>query len=207
MRIRSRWVLLDQLSRGRFRTRVRSAERALYLTFDDGPHPRHTPDLLKLLARYDARATFFMVGKSVVEHPDIAAQVAQAGHGIGNHSYSHARQTKLRAEQRGTEVRRTDAILQGVDGRETHPFRPPYGSIPLLTAASCLLGFTRIAHWSYDSLDHRGDPADVIRRLSADPMRPGEVLLFHDDADTALQALSSLLPLWQQQGYSFKALP
>src|SRR5262249_10917670 len=145
-------------------------------------------------------ATFFMVGKAVVEHPGIAAQVAQAGHCIGNHSYSHARQTKIRAAQRSTEVRQTDAILRGVDGREVHPFRPPYGSIPLGAAVRCLLGFARIALWSYDSLDHRGNPADVIRRLSGDSMRPGEVLLFHDDADTALQALAHLLPLWQQQG-------
>jgi peptidoglycan/xylan/chitin deacetylase (PgdA/CDA1 family) len=206
MRIGSKWALLDRLTRGRFCTRVRTGERALYITFDDGPHPRHTPDLLKLLARFDALATFFMVGKSVVEHPEIAAQVAQAGHCIGNHSYSHARQTKIRATQRSTEVRQTDTILQGVDGRVVHPFRPPYGSIPVRTAASCLLGFARIALWSYDSLDHRGNPADVIRRMSADAMRPGEVLLFHDDADTALQALSHLLPLWQQQGFSFMAL-
>ena len=200
-------MLLDRLSRGRCLTRVRSAERALYLTFDDGPHPRHTPDLLKLLARFDARATFFMVGKSVVAYPEIAAQVAQAGHGIGNHSYSHTRQTTIRAAERADDVGRTDTILKGVDGREAHPFRPPYGSIPILSAARCLVGSARLSLWSYDSLDHRGDSAAVIRRLSADPMRPGEVLLFHDDADTAVQALASLLPLWQQQRFSFKALP
>jgi len=94
-----------------------------------------------------------------------------------------------------------------VDGRESHPYRPPYGSVPYGSALRCLLGSARLALWSVDSLDHRGDSVAVVRELGTARMRPGEVLLFHDDAATSLQALSVLLPQWRDQGFSFRALP
>jgi len=206
MRVGQHWSLLDRLSQGRFRTRVRTTNPVLYLTFDDGPHPRHTAELLALLARYGAQATFFMVGKAAEQNPAVALQVAGAGHSLGNHSYSHARQTTISAAQRRDEFRRTDNVLQNADHRALHTARPPYGAVPYVVALQCLLGTCKLTLWSYDSLDYRGNADDVIRRLQADSMRPGEILLFHDDDATALRSLEVLLPFWQQQGFSFSAL-
>jgi len=207
MRIGSHWAILDRLSSGRFLTRVRTADPVLYLSFDDGPHPQHTPALLDLLARYDAQASFFMVGAAVARHTTVAVQVARAGHTIGNHSYSHTRMTTIRPAERCVEYERTEQVLRGVDGRESHPYRPPYGSVPYESALRCLLSSARLVLWSVDSLDHRGDSAAVVRDLGAARMRPGDILLFHDDAATALEALTVLLPQWRDQGFSFRALP
>lgn len=180
---------------------------ALYLSFDDGPHPEHTPRLLDLLAAHDAQASFFLVGRCIERHPALVERIVAAGHALGNHSYSHPQFHRLGLRQQLDEVERNDRLLAQFDGGP-HRFRPPRGvvSLPLL------LAFARrgrgMAYWSYDSLDYQARPAaDLAERMRRQPPVDGDVVLMHDDSDCAVQVLASLLPTWRDEGRRLRALP
>ncbi|HKR77723.1 MAG TPA: polysaccharide deacetylase family protein [Rhodanobacter sp.] len=181
---------------------------ALYLSFDDGPHPEHTPRLLDLLARHGARASFFLIGQRIEQHPALVERIVAEGHALGNHSYSHPLFHQLSLREQLDEVERTDRLLQGFDHAGTHRFRPPRGvvSLPLL------LAFARrgrnLAYWSYDSLDYQPHPPEELAaRLQQRPPADGDVLLMHDDSGCAAQVLAQLLPAWRTAGRSLRALP
>jgi len=181
---------------------------ALYLSFDDGPHPEHTPRLLDLLARYDARASFFLVGQRIERHPALVERIVAEGHALGNHSYSHPLFRRLNLREQLDEVERTDRLLADFDHSGPHRFRPPRGDVSL----PLLLAFARrgrnLAYWSYDSLDYRPHPAgELAARLQRQPPVDGDVLLMHDDSDCAAQILAHLLPAWRDEGRKLHALP
>jgi len=183
-------------------------ERTLYLSFDDGPHPVHTPVLLDLLAEHDARATFFMIGAHAERHPELVQRIVEAGHTLGNHSYSHPQFGTLALSAQLAEVDRTDRLLTAADGRQRHSFRPPRGVLPRPMLLHFIRNRRRIAYWSYDSLDYSRLPALELTRFAHDrPPRDGDIILMHDDGDTAQQMLRSLLPAWKDAGYRFEALP
>ncbi len=105
--------------------------KMIALTFDDGPHPTHTPKILKILKANDVKATFFMLGGRINEYEKIAASVHAAGHDIGNHSYSHPFFSKTKHEKIDREISRTnDAIKKITRRKEVKFLRPPYGSLP-----------------------------------------------------------------------------
>lgn len=185
-----------------------SAERSLYLTFDDGPHPEHTAPLLDLLAGHGAKATFFLIGQQVERHPQLAARIVEEGHALGNHSFSHPRFETLSLGQQFDEIERTDRLLSAIDGRRRHDFRPPRGVLSLPMLARSIRERRRILYWSYDSLDYSRRPAgellDVIQRH---PLRAGEIVLMHDDSRLSLDLLATLIPQWQAEGFALRALP
>ncbi len=182
--------------------------RSLYLTFDDGPHPQHTQPLLDLLARHDARASFFLIGEQVEKHPDLARRIAQAGHTLGNHSYSHPRFETLSLAEQFEEIGRTDRLLSEIDGRRRHAFRPPRGVLPLPMLARCIRERRRISYWSYDTLDYSRQPAEhLLSLIRQHPLRSGDIVLMHDDGGQALDLLGTLLPQWKSQGFELRALP
>lgn len=181
---------------------------ALYLSFDDGPHPEHTPRLLDLLARHGARASFFLVGQRVEQHPALVERIVAEGHALGNHSYSHPMFRRLGLRAQLDEVERTDRLLAAFDRRGPHRFRPPRGDVSL----PLLLAFARrgrcLAYWSYDSLDYQQRPAaELAVRLRRRPPVDGDVLLMHDDSDCAAQVLARMLPAWRAEGRKLRALP
>ncbi|MEW9573370.1 polysaccharide deacetylase family protein [Rhodanobacter sp. Si-c] len=181
---------------------------ALYLSFDDGPHPEHTPRLLDLLARHGARASFFLVGQRIEQHPALVERIVAEGHALGNHSYSHPLFHRLGLREQLDEVERTDRLLEGFDHAGPHRFRPPRGDVSLLL----LLAFARrgrnLAYWSYDSLDYQPHPpAELAARLEQRPPADGDVLLMHDDSGCAAQVLARMLPGWRAAGRQLRALP
>lgn len=178
----------------------------VYLTFDDGPHPEHTPPLLDLLARYDARATFFMLGSKVQSQESLVRQIVSAGHTLGNHSFSHPSFVSIPLQRQAQEIDRTDALLAPFDGRPRHLFRPPRGRPALATLALCVGRRHPIALWTHDSRDFTLDQAQVVSAMTGTRVVPGDILLFHDDGDVARAALETLLPLWQGSGLKFAAL-
>lgn len=184
-----------------------TAGNALYLTFDDGPHPEHTPRMLDLLARHEARATFFVIGERASEHPVLMRRIVEEGHALGNHSWSHPRFERLSRRERLDEVGRTDALLRSFDGRRRHDFRPPHGATPPGLLVDCARSGVRIVHWSYDSLDysHR-DPVDLVATLRDHPVQSGDVILMHDDSAHSHGMLSVLLPEWRRKGHAFRAI-
>lgn len=193
-----RWVVTDAGRRS----------RTLYLTFDDGPHPAHTPPLLDLLAEHGAKASFFVVGGRAEDHPALAQRIVREGHLLGNHSYSHPQFAHLRLPEQVEEARRTDDVLAAFDGRKRHLFRPPRGHV----SARLLWHFVRhrvpLALWSYDSLDYaRPDVDALVAMARRHPSRGGDVILMHDDDALSLAWLRTMLPVWKAEGFKFEALP
>ena len=189
-------------------THFRGDGRKLYLTFDDGPNPEHTPPLLDLLAEHGAKASFFLIGEQIERHPDLAGRIVEAGHTLGNHSYSHPQFERLPLAEQLEEIERTDRLLASVDGRPRHMFRPPRGVLPLRLMLRCLRERRRICLWSYDTRDYSREPASrVLPWILGQPVRAGDILLMHDDGGLALDLLRALLPEWERQGFEFCALP
>lgn len=185
-----------------------SAERSLYLTFDDGPNPEYTPALLDLLDEHDAKASFFLIGQEVERHPGLARRLVGAGHALGNHSYSHPQFERLSIADQFEEIQRTDRLLSDVDGLSRHMFRPPRGVLPVPMVMRCLSERRRICLWSYDTLDYSRRPVEqVLPLIRRHPVHNGDILLMHDDGGLSLQLLRALLPVWRAEGYAFRALP
>lgn len=194
------------------RTRRRTGrEGTVALTFDDGPNPVVTPRLLDLLDRYDARATFFLIGRHVRACPGLAAEIAARGHAIGNHTETHPNPLWLSRVRFRDELIRCSAAILDATGQRTFIMRPPYGyRTPPVHAAVREAGFGAPILWTRSAHDWSPQPAaQVIRRLHA--VRSGDIVLLHDGSDRVLggdrrhtiDALEYWLPRWKAMGLDF----
>ncbi len=183
-----------------------SKGRVLYLTFDDGPHSINTEPMLDLLAEMQVKATFFVVGRDVVNNRGIVERTVREGHEIGNHSMTHPRMDMLSDQGRLIEIRGMNRLLKEYDHRTEHLFRPPYGRVSMSLMWFCLKKRFNVALWSRDSMDYRDDAEQVVRGLVERPVSSGDIVLFHDDGAVACKALRELIPLWKSQGYYFSTL-
>jgi peptidoglycan/xylan/chitin deacetylase (PgdA/CDA1 family) len=179
-----------------------------YLTFDDGPHPEFTPRILDLLAEYDARASFFLIGDQIKRFPAIVERIVAEGHRIGNHSYTHPQFDRLSLAAQIAEIENTDQLLAAFDGRPQHRFRPPRGVVPMRLLAHFVRQRRGLTYWSCDSYDYGDRPVDVLTGLLRQHgMRDGEIVLMHDDSSRAEGILRNLLPEWREAGIVLRALP
>jgi peptidoglycan/xylan/chitin deacetylase (PgdA/CDA1 family) len=188
-------VFVDALVRG-----PRGA-RGVALTFDDGPHPRWTPRVLEILARSGVRATFFVVGRKVEDHPEVLRAIVAAGHGVGLHSYAHDRLFALRSEGRVREdLERGMVALERVLGRRPVLFRPPIGHTnPAIARVADALDLV-VVGWTLGGRDGvaRARPEDVAARVRRD-LRDGAIVLLHDAPErgdrepAAVRALPAIL--------------
>jgi peptidoglycan/xylan/chitin deacetylase (PgdA/CDA1 family) len=203
-----------------------AGSREIALTFDDGPNPEITPKLLELLARYNARATFFVIGRFAAKCPELVREIAARGHLLANHTHTHpnlfwqSRATisnELRqceeavAEALGGAVTRSRAVSHGASGLTMQWMRPPYGFRgPQLFGVTRALGFRGVATWSRLCFDWKPQPAEkVIARLARVQAR--EIVLMHDgdarslggDRAHVVAALEHWLPRWRDAGLEF----
>jgi peptidoglycan/xylan/chitin deacetylase (PgdA/CDA1 family) len=177
----------------------RRGARRVALTFDDGPATL-THDYLSVLGRFDARATFFVVGEQCVKHPELVSDIAKAGHELAGHGYTHRRFTELSAVELRDELERTRALLPESRGRR--PFvRPPHGAVSLASTIACArAGFTLVL-WSHDSGDWCTErPDDVVRSFDR-ALEPGAIVLFHEGQDWTLHALPEILGTLRKAGH------
>lgn len=189
-------------------TRGPAADGVRYLSFDDGPHPQHTPRLLDFLGANDLRASFFVVGSRAEMAPDLVRRIVAEGHALGNHSYTHPQFEQLDLAAQIAQIEQCDQVLEEFDGCKQRRFRPPRGVISLPLLVDCLRHRRCITYWARDSLDYEQRPAqELALELDNPPPRAGEIVLMHDDDHRALDILQVLLPRWRERGYRFEALP
>ena len=158
-------------------TSVATDEAVLALTFDDGPHPDYTPALLAVLAKYGARATFFMIGELAAKHPEVVRAAAQAGHAIGNHSWSHLSFPLMTASERYAELRRCEEALSPYGEKL---FRPPYCHQSLVSRWHTLRAGYEVVAFSVHAEDWLPRPAEWMRERLVRQARSGAIVILHD---------------------------
>lgn len=184
--------------------------KVVALTIDDGPDPRHTPTVLALFEQYGIRATFFLIGENAVEHPALVREIADRGHHIANHTWTHPDLRHLSEAKVRDELERTSDLLQRTTGRQPTWFRAPGGDwSPTSLKVAADLGLRNMA-WSVDPRDwaRPGTPAIIDRVLKN--VRPGSIVLNHDgggDRSQTVAALKAYLPVLVDSGYYFTAPP
>lgn len=194
---------------GEYYNRVPTTERVVALTFDDGPLPPYTDELLAVLARHRVRATFFFIGENIERHRDAAARALAAGHQLGNHSYSHPRLYHKRPAFIRAQIASTDALLRGLGVTGDIPFRAPYGAGFLMLP--WILLRARRQHVLFDFFpdppDWRDTPPDAVVASIDAQKRPGSIIVLHDGNPRAgvhvAETTDRLIPRLSEQGYRF----
>lgn len=172
------------------------------LTFDDGPHRVHTIKILDVLKKYNAKATFFVLGSNVKRYPQIVRRIANEGHEVANHSWSHPFFTKLNEAGLRKQLGDTNFIIESTTGQKVRSMRPPYGdtsrSIDALMANQ--YGLTPIM-WSVDPNDWKRPGVQVVVNRVLSMTRPGSVILLHDIHASSAQAVEPIVKGLIQKGY------
>ncbi len=179
----------------------KSVERKrIALTFDDGPHPVTTSQLLKGLRERKVRVTFFVTGKNAERYPKLIRQIAEEGHLLGNHTYSHLQYNGQNAEQYVEEVQKTNELLQSETGEQPVYIRPPYGSFGK-EMEERLQMFPVL--WTIDPLDWcRKDVEGIVRDVCGKAEENG-VILMHDQYASTVTAAFAIIDRLQAEGYEF----
>ena len=181
--------------------------KMIALTFDDGPHPTHTPKILKILKSNDVKATFFMLGSRIKEYGKIAANVHAAGHDIGNHSYSHPFFSKAKHEKIDKEISRTDEAIKKITKyKEVKFLRPPYGSLPKYVIKKAEDEGFYVVMWSLDSKDYQGHSVDYMLDKILKRIKSGDVMLFHDIHPNTVKLMTEMIPILKKAGFKFVGL-
>lgn len=200
---------------GRTFTGLARGTKQLALTYDDGPNDPHTLRLLEILARHQVKATFFLIGHYVRQRPDIAREVAKAGHVIGNHTFTHPLLIFKSAAEIRRELSDCRAAIQDAVGEHSNLFRPPFGGRrPATLHIARELGLEPVM-WNVTGYDWNAPPASAIERKVSKQIRGGNVILLHDgghkqmgaDRSQTVQATDHLIKRYKQEGYSFVTIP
>jgi peptidoglycan/xylan/chitin deacetylase (PgdA/CDA1 family) len=185
--------------------------RDVYLTFDDGPHREHTPRILDTLSRYDAKATFLVLGKWAEAQPDLVVQLIDSGHTVGNHTYSHTSLWFKNKKYVAREIELTDRVLYQIVRLSASHFRPPHGALTPAVLSAARESDKKVLMWTINTRDYsaRSDEGTIIKRVLA-KVRPGSIILFHDGnqrGHRTVSCIEKLIPALQSRGYTVSALP
>jgi peptidoglycan/xylan/chitin deacetylase (PgdA/CDA1 family) len=174
------------------------------ITFDDGPSATLTPKLLDLLAARHIKATFFVIGENVAEHPEIVARAAREGHEIANHSWSHPNLAKLSDEAVRRQLWRADDAIKSATGVRPTLLRPPYGSITEREKRWIHDEFGyQIVLWDVDPYDWKRPGPTVVRNRILQETRPGSIVLSHDIHPGTIEAMPSTFDALEAKGFKF----
>jgi len=178
--------------------------RYIAMTFDDGPSAKLTPKLLDLLAIHHIKATFFVIGENVAEHPEILARATSEGHEIGNHSWSHRNLGKMSDDAVRRDLRKTEDAIRSATGTRPTLMRPPYGSITARQKRWIANEFGyKIILWDVDPLDwKRPGPAAICNRILKGT-QPGSIVLSHDIHPGTIEAMPATLDQLEAKGFKF----
>ncbi|GAB7057872.1 polysaccharide deacetylase family protein [Paenibacillus sp. Pae15] len=187
---------------------VETDQKLIALTFDDGPNPVYTPQILDLLNQYGAKGTFFVIGKRVQMYPAIAIREVNEGHEIANHTFDHHYLKNFPPERLVEEIRQTQEVIFDITEQMPHVFRPPGGFYNDALLQSVKKDQLTVVMWSWyqDTQDWKKPGVDKIVRQVLDNAHNGDIVLFHDlqgDCTQTVEALKQILPELTRRGYQF----
>ena len=189
-----------------YRFAGKDGKKLVALTFDDGPHPRYTPQILDILKEFGVCATFFAVGTNAETYPDLIKREMAEGHEVGNHSYNHYHTARMSAEVLVRDMAACSETLERITGQKLRYFRPPEGvCTPEIKAFCEERGYT-IVLWSVGTRDWAHTPVKEIVRNVASNTRNGSVILMHDFTgknSPTPSALRQIIPMLLESGYQF----
>ncbi|WP_066065110.1 polysaccharide deacetylase family protein [Neobacillus soli] len=190
---------------------VPTKKKVIALTFDDGPHPKYTLQILALLKQYEAHATFFQIGYKMERYPEVVQQVVLDGHELGNHSMSHTYENKAGFKRMRLEITRAERIIQRYQQNNPKLFRPPGGYIDYNLLREVKDKGYKVILWSYhqDPNDWALPGAKIISDHVIRHARDGDIVLLHDgggNRNQTIQALKTLLPTLKKHGYQFVSI-
>ncbi|MFH0948336.1 MAG: polysaccharide deacetylase family protein [Elusimicrobiota bacterium] len=180
-------------------------DKMISLTFHDGPNPKSTPQLLKILDDANIRATFFIVGKMAEKYPELIKEINKRGHQIANHTYNHKNLTTLSTAEIISELSRTRILIKDIIGVDTYLYTPPggqYNSWVIKEANSC--GY-KMALWSVFPEDQT-NLSPVIYEKVVSKSRDGSVVLFHNGPPDTIDALPKIIEKLKTRGFRFTTL-
>lgn len=175
-------------------------QKYVALTFDDGPHKDYTPQILDTLKKYNAKATFYVLGNRVSYYPDIVKRAYEEGHEIGNHTWSHPNLTSLSQESLIEEINNASNEIAKITGKMPATIRPPYGAYNETVQDFVSMP---IILWSVDTLDWKHKSSARIKQVIQTNVTDGSIILMHDIHQASADALEDVLISLSQQGYQF----
>ena len=201
-------------------TGLARGSRQIALTYDDGPNDPHTLRLLEVLARHNVRATFFLIGRYVQQRPEIVREIVQAGHVVGNHTFTHSMlifkgEAGIRQELLSCTHALQDAIGESPNRESSNLFRPPFGGRrPAVLRIARELRLSPVM-WNVTGYDWNAPPAAVLEAKVARQLRGGDVILLHDgghkqrgaDRSQTVIATDHLIANYKSRGYEFRTIP
>ena len=178
----------------------KTEKKRIALTFDDGPHPIYTPQMLELLKEEQVPATFFLLGENVELYGDVVKEIAKEGHLIGNHTYHHVQITSLSLEEACKEIQETSDLIEELTGTGTEYVRPPFGTwneeleerldlIPVM--------------WSIDTKDWTTQNVDWSGRETVKHAEDHDIILMHDSYQSTVDAVKRVIEQLEAEGFEF----
>lgn len=183
-------------------TRILTKDKVIALTFDDGPHPDYTPAILELLEQYNAKATFFCIGKNIDNNKQLSTTIKNKGHELGNHSWSHSPMFSLFGKNKvKEELIHTNNLISEITGSSCKLFRPPYGvTNPPIAKALKSLPLKTIG-WSIRSFDTTTKNSEKIINRVLPQIKPGAIILLHDNRSQTIKILEAILLYTSKNNY------
>ncbi|MEM1158476.1 MAG: polysaccharide deacetylase family protein [Verrucomicrobiota bacterium] len=170
-----------------------SKKRHIAITFNDGPHPEVTPDLLELLQQYQMPATFFMIGREALSHVELAKQLTRNGHEVGNHTMNHVRCSEESERELFRQIQDAQDAIRFASGEEARWFRPPFGDfdeaqlhLPFRSRLSTVYWTTKVKDWEED------DAGAIVRQVKQG-LAPGAIISLHEKNSCVVDAMKQIL--------------
>lgn len=174
--------------------------KKIALTFDDGPHPVYTEQMLEVLEEADVPATFFLLGQNIEGREELVREIAEKGHLIGNHTFHHVQITGLSKEQACQEIEETSDLIEELTGKGTEYVRPPFGTWN--EGLESNLNLIPVM-WTIDTLDWTTQNVDTIVEHVVKNAEDNDIILMHDSYKSTVQAVERIIELLKAEGFEF----
>lgn len=187
--------------------KLRSNNKRVAITFDDGPNTEFTPFILTILKEKNIKATFFLIGEEIEKNKEVAKRIIKEGHCIGTHSYSHYKFSSLNFKRQQEEIIRAKESLGRAIGLDSNVFRPPQGFVSIRQVLYCFKKGITTVLWSIDSRDfeYKGSQY-ILDNVIGDGIKSGDIILLHDDNEFTMEALPKIIEYLQEKGYQFATI-